>query len=68
MKRVILERNIAVVLFILVLVVFSFADRDSKKLDQLYKRTESFEPIKKDSNLAASGPETQLPSNRLTRN
>jgi hypothetical protein len=68
MKRVILERNIAVILFILVLIVFSFADRDSKKLDQLYKRTESFEPIKKNSNKAASELETQLADNRLTGN
>jgi hypothetical protein len=68
MKRVILERNIAVILFILVLVAFSFADRDSKKLDQLYKRTESFKPIKKETNLAASELETKLPGNRLTRN
>ena len=37
MKRALVERNIAAILFILVLVVFSFAERDSKKLAQLYK-------------------------------
>jgi hypothetical protein len=37
MKRALVERNIAVILFILVLIVFSFAERDSKKLAQLYK-------------------------------
>jgi hypothetical protein len=36
MKRAIVERNIVVVLFVLVLVLFSFAERDSKKLKQLY--------------------------------
>jgi hypothetical protein len=36
MKKALVERNIVVVLFILVIVVFSFADRDSKKLDRLY--------------------------------
>jgi len=36
MKRAVVERNIAVVLFALVLVIFSFAERDSKKLKQLY--------------------------------
>ena len=37
MKRALVERNIAAILFILVLIVFSFAERDSKKLAQLYK-------------------------------
>ncbi len=32
-----LERILMVLLFVLVLVVFSFAERDSKKLDRLYK-------------------------------
>ena len=31
-----IERNTAAVLFVLVLVVFSFAERDSKKLERLY--------------------------------
>ena len=30
------ERNIVVVLFILALVIFSFAERDTKKLERLY--------------------------------
>jgi hypothetical protein len=37
MKRKGLERNLAILLFILVLIVFSFAQRDSQKLDRLYK-------------------------------
>ena len=37
MKRQGIERNLVVLLFVLVLVVFSFAERDSKKLDRLYK-------------------------------
>ena len=36
MKRAILERNIVVLMFIMVLVTFSFADRDTKKLEKLY--------------------------------
>jgi hypothetical protein len=36
MKRVLKEKNIAIVLFVLVLITFSFAHRDSKKLSQLY--------------------------------
>ena len=31
-----IERNIVVLLFVLVLIVFSFAERDSKKLERLY--------------------------------
>ncbi|MFN2458010.1 MAG: hypothetical protein ABR502_07410 [Chitinophagaceae bacterium] len=36
MRKSKVERSIVVVLFIMVLVVFSFAQRDSKKLDNLY--------------------------------
>jgi hypothetical protein len=36
MKRALLERNIVVVLFILVLVTFSMAQRDSKKIEKIY--------------------------------
>lgn len=39
MKRAVVERNIVVVLFVLVLVLFSFAEKDSKKLKQLYTVT-----------------------------
>ncbi|MBD0333221.1 MAG: hypothetical protein ICV66_11245 [Chitinophagaceae bacterium] len=38
MKRAIVERNIVALLFILVLITFSFAERDSKKLEQLYTK------------------------------
>jgi len=36
MNKALLERNMVVVLFILVLVTFSFAQRDTKKLEKLY--------------------------------
>lgn len=36
MKRAIVERNIVAILFIAVLVAFSFAQRDTQKLDRLY--------------------------------
>ena len=36
MKRAVVERNIVVVLFVAVLVIFSLAQRDSKKLSRLY--------------------------------
>lgn len=36
MKRAIVERNMVAILFIAVLVTFSFAQRDTQKLDRLY--------------------------------
>ena len=36
------EKKIVVVLFVAVLVAFSFADRDSKKLDKLYTAVSEF--------------------------
>lgn len=36
MKRAILERNFVVVLFVLVIVIFSFAERDTQKLIEKY--------------------------------
>jgi hypothetical protein len=36
MKRAIWERNMAIFLFVLVLIIFSFAERDSRKLEKLY--------------------------------
>ena len=45
MKRTLLEKGTVVVLFILVLVVFSFAERDSKKLVDLYTRKSAHKPV-----------------------
>lgn len=36
MKRNGIEKGLVIFLFVLVLVIFSFAERDSKKLDRLY--------------------------------
>jgi len=36
MKPILTERKLVVVLFILVLITFSLAQRDSKRLDRLY--------------------------------
>jgi hypothetical protein len=35
-KKVFNERNLVVILFIMVLITFSFAQRESKKLDKIY--------------------------------
>lgn len=36
MKKIFIERNIVVFLFVVVLVIFSFADRDTQKLESGY--------------------------------
>jgi hypothetical protein len=36
MNKKVLERKLVVVLFVLVLVVFSLAERDSRKIERLY--------------------------------
>ena len=39
MKKVLAERNVVVLLFVLVLILFSFAQRDTKKIEKLYSAT-----------------------------
>jgi hypothetical protein len=36
MRRFITERNLVVVLFVMVIIIFSFAERDTKKIEHLY--------------------------------
>ena len=36
MRRIITERNLVIVLFVMVIVTFSFAERDTKKIEHLY--------------------------------
>ena len=41
MKRSILERILVVLMFVMVLVTFSFADRDTKKIEKLYSHVQT---------------------------
>jgi len=68
MKRTLPERKIVVVLFILVLVVFSFAERDSRKLDQLYSAEASKPEPVKELRLAGTGAVTQQSAFLRARN
>lgn len=36
MKKTFTERNLVIILFIMVLITFSFAQQDSKKLEKMY--------------------------------
>ena len=44
MKKKAIEKKLVILLFLLVFVVFSFAERDSKKLDRLYKTAQLLQP------------------------
>ena len=55
-----IERKLVVLLFILVLVVFSFAERDSKKLEKIYRTAQL---IKKASDKPADVAAEVSPSN-----
>lgn len=52
-----LERSLVVTLFVLVLVVFSFAERDSKKIERLYTTAQ----LIKNSSLLLSEVAVQAP-------
>ena len=56
MKPIPTERKLVVVLFILVLITFSLAQRDSKRLDHLYTVT-----LDKTTNVAAVEKTAPLP-------
>jgi hypothetical protein len=42
MKGIFTERNFVVILFILVLITFSFAQKETKKIEQLYNGSQSY--------------------------
>lgn len=60
MKRKGLEQLIVILLFILVLVIFSLAERDSRKLDRLYETVQLLQ--KKNAS-----PTVQAPDKNTTR-
>lgn len=53
MKNNLVEKRIVVVMFVLVLVVFSFAQRDTEKLIELYSAGSSAEFAAKENKLSA---------------
>ena len=46
MRKKGLEQTIVILLFVLVMVVFSLAEKDSRKLDRLYKTAQSLQQQK----------------------
>ena len=61
MKRALTERNLVVVLFILVLIVFSFAERDSKKLDRFYTNSTADKMKLKQVLIASATEQNSIP-------
>jgi hypothetical protein len=57
-----IERNIVVLLFVLVLVIFSFAERDSRKLEKLYTTAQLLKKTSVNPDLA-SEPSKKIEAN-----
>ena len=57
MKGKFIEKGTVIVLFVLVQIVFSFAERDSKKLVEIYNTQNPSAKIKTDTDLKASSIE-----------
>jgi cytochrome oxidase Cu insertion factor (SCO1/SenC/PrrC family) len=68
MKKTLVERRIMAVLFVLVLVVFSFAERDTKKLMKQYHSENTAGSVKKFQDLTASVPEQPSAPQMRSRN
>jgi len=59
-----IERNLVVLLFVLVLIVFSFAERDSKKIERLYTTAQ----LLKESSVVLSGLAVQVEKAEVPNN
>jgi hypothetical protein len=64
MNKKVIERNLVVLLFVLVLVVFSFAERDTRKIERLYTTAQLF----KESSKVLYEVAAQLPPVEATNN
>ena len=67
MKRTVLEKSFVVVLFVLVMVAFSFAERDTQKLFEKYNTKSTVEIPKQTVDYTAEVPQKIRPG-KITRN
>lgn len=67
MKRIVLERSFVAVLFILVMVAFSFAERDTKKMFEKYNTKSTVKIPKETVEYTAEVPQETNP-HKITRN
>ena len=56
MKKLLAEKNIVIFLFVIVIVIFSFAERDSQKLQKVYVAGELLEKAQYSLHETASIP------------
>ena len=68
MKRTILEKSFVAVLFVLVIVIFSFAERDTKKLFEQYNNKSTVELPKKTAGFTAENFPEMITPKKNTRN
>lgn len=66
MKRTLVEKSAVATMFVLVLVVFSFAERDTQKLIQLHSKTA--QKLNPKPDFTASAVEQKITPAKLTRN
>ena len=68
MKRTLLEKSIVLVLFVLVIVAFSFAERDTQKAFEKYNLKNTVEAPKQTTDYTAEAEEKASSHNKSTRN
>jgi hypothetical protein len=68
MKKSLFEKGFVVVLFVLVMVAFSFAERDTKKAFEKYNTKNTVELSKKSVDYTAEASQQTIKNTQLSRN
>jgi hypothetical protein len=68
MKKSLLEKSFVIVLFILVMVAFSFAERDTQKAFQKYNVKSTVETLTQKVDYTAEASEKSSANTKATRN
>lgn len=68
MKKSVLEKSFVIVLFVLVIITFSFAERDTQKAFEKYNQKSTVEIPKQSVDYTAINLEKPAHKNRTTRN
>jgi len=68
MKKSLFEKGFVVVLFVLVMIAFSFAERDTQKAFQKYNTKSTVEISKKTVDYTAEASQALIKNNEVSRN
>ena len=68
MERAVVEKGFVIVLFVLVIVAFSFAERDTQKAFEKYNTKNTVETSTQTNNYTAEISDKKHTSNKATRN